>query len=306
MDNNSDLSDLTGKNNELATTMMTTTSASLGPMHPKPKRKQIRLTASAVHQRHADNLAAKRHKSDVHKAAVCLYKVEKQKPNGLSIRQVHAVITARYEVCPSIALIFPYVKQGLVNASPMKMGPVGRILAMGYKFLCQANSSLIPINQMNACAGDNSRKKMIPMLAKTFNIGTIKETELFKHVVCYMATDINAAKLNCAEDCCIRWTTFQKFGSVVDSWEVFVVEYGFETINTNGELHFEEKMKKRVVNLDETCLSLGGSNSNRGGCLTARLVIPAGILQIPVFSISVPFFSQESRFLFRRNFFGTP
>jgi hypothetical protein len=37
----------------------------------------------------------------------------------------------------------------------------------------------------------------------------------------------------------------------------------------------------------------------------ARLVIPAGILRIPVFSIPVHFFSQESRFLFRRNFFGT-
>ena len=38
----------------------------------------------------------------------------------------------------------------------------------------------------------------------------------------------------------------------------------------------------------------------------ARLVIPAGILRIPVFSVPVALFSQESRFLFRRNFFGTP
>jgi hypothetical protein len=38
----------------------------------------------------------------------------------------------------------------------------------------------------------------------------------------------------------------------------------------------------------------------------ARLPILAGILQIPVFSVPVALFSQESRFLFRRNFFGTP
>ena len=37
-----------------------------------------------------------------------------------------------------------------------------------------------------------------------------------------------------------------------------------------------------------------------------RLHFPAGILRIPVFSIPVALFSQESRFLFRRNFFGTP
>jgi hypothetical protein len=36
-----------------------------------------------------------------------------------------------------------------------------------------------------------------------------------------------------------------------------------------------------------------------------RLHIPAGILRIPVFSVPVAFFSQESRFLFCRNFFRT-
>jgi hypothetical protein len=38
----------------------------------------------------------------------------------------------------------------------------------------------------------------------------------------------------------------------------------------------------------------------------ARLPIPAGILQIPVFSVPVALFSHKSRFLFRRNFFLTP
>jgi hypothetical protein len=45
------------------------------------------------------------------------------------------------------------------------------------------------------------------------------------------------------------------------------------------------------------------SSKKCGGC--ARLPIPAGILLIPVFSAPVALFSQESRFLFRRNFFGT-
>ena len=40
--------------------------------------------------------------------------------------------------------------------------------------------------------------------------------------------------------------------------------------------------------------------------LVARLVIPTGILRIPVFSSPVALFSQESRFLFLRNFLGTP
>jgi hypothetical protein len=38
----------------------------------------------------------------------------------------------------------------------------------------------------------------------------------------------------------------------------------------------------------------------------ARLPFPAGILRIPVFSVLVALFPQESGFLFRRNFFFTP
>jgi hypothetical protein len=106
----------------------------------------------------------------------------------MSIRKVLSVILAKFEVCPSRATIARYAKLGLVNASPMKMGPAGLLPAMAYKFLCQAYLSLIPINQMNACAGDNSRKEMIPMLTKTFNIGTIEATGLLNHVVCDLAS----------------------------------------------------------------------------------------------------------------------
>jgi hypothetical protein len=76
-------------------------SAPSAPQFPKPKRKQIRPTASAVQQRRVNDLKAKRHKSDAHKAAARLYNIEKQKPNGMSIRKVLSVILAKFEVCPS-------------------------------------------------------------------------------------------------------------------------------------------------------------------------------------------------------------
>ena len=50
-----------------------------------------------------------------------------------------------------------------------------------------------------------------------------------------------------------------------DSWETFLVEYGFATINEDGSLHITEEMKARILNFDKTCFSLDGSNSNRGG-----------------------------------------
>ena len=143
----------------------------------------------------------------------------------MSIRKVLSVILAKFEVCPSRATIARYAKLGLVNASPMKMGPAGLLPAMAYKFLCQAYLSLIPINQMNACAGDNSRKEMIPMLTKTFNIGTIEATGLLNRVVCDTATNINAVKLNSAEDCRICWMTYQNLDLWFNNCEEFLVDY---------------------------------------------------------------------------------
>ena len=161
----------------------------------------------------------------------------------MSIRQVHDVITSKYDTCPSIATISRYVAHGFVNVSPMKMGPEGHVSAQAYTNLCQAYSSLVPINQMNACAGDNSRKKLIPMLVKTFDIGTIEATGLLHRVVRDTAIEINAVRLNCAEDRRIRWTTYQNLALWFDSWEAFLIEYGFAIISETGEL-IEETMKK--------------------------------------------------------------
>jgi len=80
--NNSVLSPLTGGDNDDPTASTTETTKTMGPTHPKPKRKQIRPTVSTIQQSRIDDLVAKRHKSDAHKAAVRLFNAEKQKPDG--------------------------------------------------------------------------------------------------------------------------------------------------------------------------------------------------------------------------------
>ena len=196
------LSDLTNDD------VQSPSSASSGITKPLPKCKQIRLTARAKQQQRIDDIKIKEHKAEAHKAAMRLYHAEKQKPNGLSLRQVQAVIMENYNgVCPSASSICRYSNEGLVDASPKKMGPAGRLSASTYNVLCNAYSSLIPINQMNALAGNNTRKNMIPILAQTFNIRTPDATALLNRVVRDTAIDINAVKLNCAEDRRVRWTT---------------------------------------------------------------------------------------------------
>ena len=87
---------------------------------------------------------------------------------------------------------------------------------------------------MNALAGNNTRKSIIPTLAQ-INIQTLDDTKLLNRVIRDTAIDINAVKLNCAEDCRVRWTTRGNLHLWFDTWEQFVVEYGFATINVNRE-----------------------------------------------------------------------
>ena len=66
------------------------------------------------------------------------------------------------------------------HMSPCKPGPKGNIPALMYKSLCAAFGSCMRINQINALGGDNSRNKMIPVIAEAMNISISTATELIR------------------------------------------------------------------------------------------------------------------------------
>ena len=122
------------------------------------------------------------------------------------------------------------------------------------------------MNQMNARAGDNTRTKLIVTLVKTVGITSSEAGKLLSRLLRDTAEEtMDAEKLNCAEDRRIRWTTFQNIDLWFDGWQNFLVAHGFGTIDENGELVLEDFAASRIINMDETCISLDGSNGNRGG-----------------------------------------
>jgi hypothetical protein len=92
---------------------------------------------------------------------VRLYVQEKAKPDGLSLRQVQAKMKKNYLVDIHYSTISRYATEGLVGASPKKLGPPGHLSKANYKLLCAALSSFILMNLMNARSGDNTRTKLI-------------------------------------------------------------------------------------------------------------------------------------------------
>jgi hypothetical protein len=65
------------------------------------------------------------------------------------------------------------------------------------------------------------------------------------------------------------WTTNTNLNDWYNSWEKFLVTYGFaaENINEDGtkEIIFTDDQKCHIINVDETNLSLDGSDGGRGG-----------------------------------------
>jgi hypothetical protein len=61
------------------------------------------------------------------------------------------------------------------------------------------------------------------------------------------------------------WTTYSNLSTWYDGWEKFVLDRAFASRSEDGSVHFSEVQKRRIINLDETKLSLDGSDGGIGG-----------------------------------------
>jgi len=61
------------------------------------------------------------------------------------------------------------------------------------------------------------------------------------------------------------WTTYGNLTTWFDGWEAFMVTKGFATRGEDGSVTFSQSQMRRIINLDETKLSLDGSDGGIGG-----------------------------------------
>ena len=61
------------------------------------------------------------------------------------------------------------------------------------------------------------------------------------------------------------WTTYYNLKSWLDNWERDLLELGFANKNEKEETIIPEDQLARILNIDETCLAMDGSTSQRGG-----------------------------------------
>jgi hypothetical protein len=61
------------------------------------------------------------------------------------------------------------------------------------------------------------------------------------------------------------WTTYGNLTTWFDGWESFMVNKGFATRENDGNIIFSPSQMRHIINLDETKLSLEGSDGGIGG-----------------------------------------
>ena len=88
--------------------------------------------------------------------------------------------------------------------------------------------------------------------------------------------------INKAEERRVLWTTYNNLKMWFHNWGEDLVKLGFAYKDAKGGVIIPKEQLRRILNINETCLSLDGSDNVRGGRPTTYFYDP----RLPVFGLS--------------------
>ena len=143
--------------------------------------------------------------------------------------------------------------------------PPGRLADSTLKLVLTAFESYAQINQANGEPGKNLRARMIPRVNKVIAVSasSTQGSRFFESLLKRTDIDLKAAVLNPVEERRARWTTYSNLKCWFGHWKNDLLELGFATNGSRG-FDIPDLQLRRILNLDESCLSMDGS-ARRGG-----------------------------------------
>ncbi|KAL7532024.1 hypothetical protein ACHAWF_009676 [Thalassiosira exigua] len=240
---------------------------------PPPKPPRVRRTAGVTQM---TRIAAKKdalHKKKAHKRATKMFAAEKEKgANGMSAEKVAEKVKKSYGWAPSSRTIYRYVNEGLAGASPLKSGEQGDVPQFVFNTLAKAFESFMRIQQLNARGGvENSRRKMMMRVNAVVGKEDSVSFSLFNRLLKETAVDFFSGKSKNGEERRILWTTYHNLKMWFENWEQDLLQLGFAKVAKDhpdwddGTVYIPKEQLKNIVNFDESCLSMDGSDGVRGG-----------------------------------------
>ena len=258
-----------------ATSSTTSTSSMSTNNHSTKKRKvegvaRIRKTASQVQTHRTNQKKIDENKTKAVKSATKMYAAEKSKDDGMSAQKVCDLVNHQFGTNLDKRHIQHLVKRGMINETPPKPGPNGGIDHENLKILLGAFESYVQIKQVNGESTRLSRVKLAQVVNQTMVLpGDLPRStdRILNRCLRETGIDLKANVIAPLEDRRKRWTTYNNLKLWFDIWEKSLVELGFAERNEGDEggVSISNEQLARIVNLDESCLSLDGSHGARGG-----------------------------------------
>ena len=223
----------------------------------------------------ADRIAKKKKQDTKDKAysyATGLYATERKKVKGLSAEKVAILTQEKFGMGPCARTITREVnKEGRVNQPAPKVGARGNIPEWAFNSLCTLFESFISINQLNALDFLNNMTSLSILVNNTMRVPSSDSKHpnrwLLRRILEHTGIELFVSKEKKAEERRIKWTTYKNLSMWFDNWAKDLVELGFATWvdDVGGEIDIPPDQLVRILNFDETCLTLDGSSCSRGG-----------------------------------------
>jgi hypothetical protein len=253
--------------------------------------KKTRSTAKQVRAKRALKKVADEVDSAAFKQATKLYAIEKAKGGrlGKSCSAICRSVNESFGSEVKDRTVREYVQKRLIGVSPKKRGRIGFLPHEHFTVMVAAAESFITIRQLGR-AGAPKRQELRRIANTVANSKTNKacpdrhDDSLIDQILAKLSCEITAdTKVDKQEERRVAWTTYSNLNTWFDSWKHHLVVLGFAKVKIadddavmmveleedddtlEGEIKVSPSQLRRIVNLDETNISLDGSDGNTGG-----------------------------------------
>ena len=144
-------------------------------------------------------------------------------------------------------------------------GPKPRMNQEEFDTISAAVCSYVAIGQLNG----EPEKKRSDLISSMKHL--LKGNEMYNELTLFLKIKkANASSLELSKEEVVEmrrqmWTTFSNLTDWFDAWEDFALRQGFATKEGESTVCFSEDQKRRIINIDETNLSLDGADGGHGG-----------------------------------------
>ena len=230
-------------------------------------QKRFQLNPSQANLSRQGDFQEQQQQAEIFAMATCHYYQERQKKNGMSAHKVAELYNNEHNVNISKQTLQEYVQNGQVGMPLGRKGPAPGKLSEGtLNTLVEAFESYSKLNQINQAGHLNTHLGYLEVVQDVVRpllprIGPNLVNQLLKRT----SIDFKGKVAIPMEERRTRWTTYSKLNMWFNQWETDLVDLGFAYRQEDGSVVIPPKQLGRIINIDETALSLDGANGRCGG-----------------------------------------